>query len=169
MNSLSYNSVDLIRSQGKLPGVFASRGYFGQSGVAMMKRFVWIMIIVAIIAGFFVYTGSIRRNQPSREADTGTLERERDAMVSDMQIRLDQFREGIEDLKKQAAQKTGEGREAVEKRIEALQNELDNARTQMENIRSSGASQWQSLVESATSAFDRVKRAYESARDELTR
>jgi uncharacterized protein HemX len=134
-----------------------------------MKRFVWIIIIVAIIAGFFVYTGSIRKNQPAREADTGTLEKERDALVSDMQIRLDQFREGIEDLKKQAAQKTGEGRDAVEKRIEALQNEWDNARSQMEKIRSSGASQWQSVVESASSAFDRVKRAYDSAKDELTK
>ncbi len=86
-----------------------------------------------------------------------------------MQIKLDRFREGIEELKKQAAQKTGDARESLETRIEALQGEWENARSQMEKVASAGADQWQSIVESTVSAFDRMKNAFDAAKEELTR
>ena len=134
-----------------------------------MKKLIWILIIAAIIGGIYWYTGSRRNASTSTETTPTSLDMEREAFVSDMQIKLDRFKEGIEELKKQAAQKTGDARESVEKRIEALQDEWENARSQMEKAASAGADQWQSIVESTVSAFDRMKNAFDAAKEELTR
>ncbi|GAB6281215.1 MAG: hypothetical protein STSR0007_14290 [Thermovirga sp.] len=134
-----------------------------------MKKLMVILLIVAAIGGFFLYSGSIRYAPSSKDTTSESLEKERDALVTDLQGRLDGIRAGIEDLKKQTAQKTGESREAMEQRIKTLQAEWDEARSQMERMASAGADQWQSIVETTLSAFDRMKNAYEAAKDELTK
>ncbi|HPD98228.1 MAG TPA: hypothetical protein PLP89_07890 [Synergistales bacterium] len=134
-----------------------------------MRKLVWILVIVGLAAGYLVYTGDIRFSKPPEQKTTENLEKERDAIVADLSIRLEQIRKGMEDLKKQASLKTGEGRETLDKKIADLQAEWDEARSRMDRIASSGADQWQSIVESTVSAFDRMKKAYEAAREELSK
>jgi hypothetical protein len=135
----------------------------------IMKKFVWILVIVGLVAGYLVYTGNISFFKPRQQQNVESFEKERDAMVADFSARLEQIREGIEDLKKQASLKTGEGRETLERRIEKLETEWDDAKSRMDKIAAAGADQWQSIVESTVSAFDRMKKAYEAAREELSK
>ncbi|MDO9509199.1 MAG: hypothetical protein Q7I97_07690 [Thermovirgaceae bacterium] len=134
-----------------------------------MKKMMLILLIVAIAAGFFWYTGRTGEPKKTQENASATFAMEKDALISDMQIKLDQFREGIEDLKKQSAQKTGEGKEALDRKIGTLVDEWNAAKSQMDQITSAGTDQWQSIVESTTSAFDRLKNAYYAAKEELTK
>ena len=70
-----------------------------------MKKFIWILVIVGLAAGYLVYTGDIRFFANREQPDMGSQERERDAMVADLSAKLEQMNKGIEDLKKQAALK----------------------------------------------------------------
>ena len=134
-----------------------------------MKKLIVILLIVVAVGGIFLYTTSKKNTAPAGSSDLENLAKERDALVSDLQERLDGIRSGIEDLKKQSALKTGESRDAVEEKIRTLQSEWDDARSQMEKVASAGAEQWQSIMGTTLSAFDRVKNAYEAAKSELTK
>lgn len=134
-----------------------------------MKKLMVILMIVAATGGFLFYSGAIKFTPSPKNPSSESLAKERDALVVDMQGRLDTIRTGIENLRKQSAQKTGESRDVLEQRIKALQAEWEEAQSQMERIASSGADQWQSIVETAISAFDRMRDAYEAAKSELTR
>lgn len=133
-----------------------------------MRKLMVVVLIVAAAGGFFLYS-STRNNTPAGNSNLETLAKERDALVSDLQERLDSIRSGIEDLKKQSALRTGESRNALEEKIKDLQSEWDDARSQMERVASAGADQWQSIVGATLSSFDRMKNAYEAAKSELTK
>lgn len=134
-----------------------------------MKKLMIILLIVVAVGGVFLYSGSIRYAPSSKDSTFASLAKERDALVSDLQGRLDGIRVGIEDLKRQTAQKTDKSREAMEQRIKTLQAEWDEASSQLERIASAGADQWQSIVGTTLSVFDRMKSTYEAAKDELTK
>jgi peptidoglycan hydrolase CwlO-like protein len=133
-----------------------------------VRKLMVIVLIVAAAGGFFLYS-STRDNTTDGNSDLETLAKERDALVSVLQERLDDIRSGIEDLKKQSELKTGESRNALEEKIKDLQSEWDDARSQMERVASAGADQWQSIVGATLSAFDRMKNTYEAAKSELTK
>ncbi len=134
-----------------------------------MKKLILVLLIIIAIGGFFLYSGSRKFAPSSNNTTSESLAKERDALVSDLQGRLDSIRAGIEDLRKQAALKTGESRDAVEEKINTLQAQWDEARSEMEKVASAGADQWQAIVGTTISAFDRMKDAYEAAKNELTK
>lgn len=134
-----------------------------------MKKLILILLVVVAIGGFFFYSGSRKYVSSPKNTTSESLAKERDALVVDLQGRLDGIRAGIEDLKKQSALKTGESRDAVEQKIKTLQAQWDEAKSQMEKMAAAGADQWQSIVETTISAFDRMKDAYEAAKNELTK
>ncbi len=134
-----------------------------------MRKLLWILVIVGLAAGYLVYTGDIRFSKPPEQKNMETLEKERDAIVADLSIRLEQIRKGIEDLKKQASLKTGEGKETLERKIADLEAEWSEARSRMDRIAAAGTDQWQSIVESTLSTFDRMKKAYDAAREEFSK
>jgi len=134
-----------------------------------VKKLILIVFIVVAVGGIFLYSASTRHTTPARNTNMENLAKERDALVSDLQGRLDNIRAGMEDLKKQADLKTGKSRAAMEQRIKTLQTEWDDSRSKMERIASAGADQWQSIVGTTLSAFDRMKNAYETAKNELTK
>lgn len=134
-----------------------------------MKKLILILLIVIAVGGFFLYSGSSKFAPTSNNTTSESLAKERDALVTDLKGRLDGIRAGIDDLKKQAALKTGESRDAVEEKINTLQAQWDEARSEMEKVASAGADQWQTIVGTAISAFDRMKDTYEAAKNELTK
>ncbi len=141
-----------------------------------MRHLVFVLIIMALTAVFAAGCGekdqaavrdkvsSEQVKQEAKEsmeaAKTYTLEH-KDQYLADAEAQLKQYREKIDELRKQAQLAGQDTRASLEEKIQALEKQQESAQERLAEIKNSSGDAWADLKAGTDSVMGDINEAYE--------
>ncbi|MEA3508108.1 MAG: hypothetical protein U9R40_04220 [Synergistota bacterium] len=141
-----------------------------------MKKLIILLIILAAAGGAWYFTSSRGvttqdvKEETSEAVETAGdyLKQEKAEFVESMQNKLETIQKDIDKLREEASDKSADGKDILQEKIDALETQWGSTKSKLQEVRSAGTEQWESLRDGAVSMYDRLKNAYDAAKRELT-
>jgi|WetSurMetagenome_2_1015567.scaffolds.fasta_scaffold1353814_1 TolA-binding protein len=113
-----------------------------------------VLAILFVITAVFLCPGCKKGEAPPKTNDGSTMDAEREQFYNDVQARLDDLNQKIEELKRKRDQVAGHQQRHYQRQIVKLEKKEVDLRENLEEIKTAGKAAWADLKPRLKSALD---------------